>query len=75
MEEREPLYTGERQQKNIKSLEVCELSRGFRRFLSSTDHSFSDAHTGYYVHRDAFNEATVVSGDLFHGPHTLVIRL
>ena len=47
----------------------------FRRLLSSTDHNFSDAHTGYNVHREAFNEATFISGDLFHEPHALVIRL
>ena len=45
---------------------MCEFSREFRRLLSSTDHNFSDAHTGYNVHREAFNEATVISGDLFH---------
>ena len=43
--------------------------------LSSTDHNFSDTHAGYNVHREAFNKATVISGDLFHEPHALVVRL
>ena len=47
----------------------------FRRLLSSTDHNFSDTHAGYNVHREAFNKATVISGDLFHEPHALVVRL
>ena len=40
----------------------------FRRLLSSTDNNFSDTHAGYNVHREAFNEATVISGDLFPEP-------
>ena len=47
----------------------------FRRLLSSTDNNFSDAHAGYNVHREAFNEASVISGDQFHEPHALVVRL
>ena len=65
---RDLIDTGERRQKNIKSLEVWE----FRKLLSSTDHNFSDAHTGYNVHREAFNEATVISGDLFHEPFNFI---
>ena len=32
----------------------------------------TDAHTGYNVHREALNEAAVISGDQFHEPHALV---
>ena len=59
-----------RDQESLKSLR--EEGSGF---LSSTDHNFSDTHAGYNVHREAFNEATVISGDLFHEPHALVVRL
>ena len=38
-------------------------------------HSFSDANARYIVHRVTLNETTVISGDQFHGPHALVIRL
>ena len=34
--------------------------------LSSIDHNVTDAHTGYNVHREALNEATVISEDQFH---------
>ena len=43
--------------------------------LSSIDHNITDAHTGYNVHREALNEAAVISGDQFHEPHALVVRL
>ena len=43
--------------------------------LSSIDHNVTDAHTGYNVHREALNEAAVISGDQFHEPHALVVRL
>ena len=43
--------------------------------LLSIDHNVSDAHTGYNVHWEALNEATVISGDQFHEPHALVVRL
>ena len=42
--------------------------------LSSIDHNVTDAHTGYNVHREALNEAAVISGDQFHEPHALVVR-
>ena len=38
--------------------------------LSSIDHNVTDAHTGYNVHREALNEAAVISGDQFHEPHS-----
>ena len=35
----------------------------------------TDAHTGYNVHWEALNEAAFISGDQFHEPHALVVRL
>ena len=43
--------------------------------LSSIDNNDTDVHTGYNVHREALNEAAVISGDQFHEPHALVVRL
>ena len=39
------------------------------------DHNFSNTHARYIVHRVTLNETTVISGDQFHGPHALVVRL
>ena len=43
--------------------------------LPSLDHNDTDAHTGYNVHREALNEAAVISGDQFQlfWPFTLQI--
>ena len=40
--------------------------------LPSIDHIVTDAHTGYNVHREALNEAVVISGDQFHEPASMI---
>ena len=57
------------------SLAVKKESSECSGLLLSIDHNVSDAHTGYNVHWEALNEATVISGDQFHEPHALVVRL
>ena len=61
--------------RDIESLVVKKESSECSGLLSSIDHNFTDAHAGYNVHREAFNEASVISGDQFHEPHALVVRL
>ena len=61
--------------RDIESLVVKKISSECSGLLSSIDHNFTDAHAGYNVHREAFNEASVISGDQFHEPHALVVRL
>ena len=61
--------------RDIESLKVKKESSECSGLLLSIDHNVSDAHTGYNVHREALNEATVISGDQFHEPHALVVRL
>ena len=39
--------------------------------LPSIDHNVTDAHTGYIVHREALDEAAVISRDQFHEPRAL----
>ena len=51
--------------------EKKESSEGFG-LLPSIDHNITDAHTGYNVHREALNEAVVISGDQFHEPASMV---
>ena len=51
--------------RDIESLVVKKESSECSGLLSSIDHNISDAHAGYNVHREAFNEAAVISGDLF----------
>ena len=48
------------------SLAVKKESSEGSGLLSSIDHNVTDAHTGYNVHREALNEAAVISGDQFH---------
>ena len=52
--------------RDIESLEVKKERSECSGFLSSIDHNVTDAHTGYNVHREALNEATVISEDQFH---------
>ena len=61
--------------KDIESLVVKKESSECSGLLPSIDHNITDAHTGYNVHREAFNEALVISGDQFHEPHDLVVKL
>ena len=61
--------------RDIESLVVKKESSECSGLLSSIDHNVTDAHTGYNVHREALNEAAVISGDQFHEPHALVVRL
>ena len=61
--------------RDIESLVVKKESSECSGLLSSIDHNFTDAHAGYNVHREAFNEALVISGDQFHEPHDLVVKL
>ena len=61
--------------KDIESLVVKKESSECSGLLPSIDHDITDAHTSYNVHREAFNEASVISGDQFHEPHALVVRL
>ena len=51
--------------RDIESLVVKKESSECSGLLSSIDHDITDAHAGYNVHREAFNEASVISGDLF----------
>ena len=51
--------------RDIESLVVKKESSECSGLLSSIDHNFTDAHAGYNVHREAFNEASVISGDQF----------
>ena len=57
------------------SLAVKKESSEGSGLLSSIDHNVTDAHTGYNVHREALNEAAVISGDQFQlfWPFTLQI--
>ena len=61
--------------RDIESLKVKKESSECSGLLSSIENNDTDAHTGYNVHREALNEATVISGDQFHEPHALVVRL
>ena len=61
--------------RDIESLEVKKESSECFGLLPSIDHNVTDVHTGYNVHREALNEAAVISGDQFHEPHALVVRL
>ena len=54
--------------RDIESLVVKKESSECSGLLPSIDHNITDAHTGYNVHREAFNEASVLSGDQFHEP-------
>ena len=60
---------------DIEILTVEKESSECSGLLLSIDHNVSDAHTGYNVHWEALNEATVISGDQFHEPHALLVRL
>ena len=61
--------------RDIESLKVKKESSECSGLLSSIENNDTDAHTGYNVHREALNEAAVISGDQFHEPHALVVRL
>ena len=58
--------------RDIESLKVKKESSECSGLLSSIDHNFTDAHTGYNVHREALNEAVVISGDQFHEPASMI---
>ena len=60
---------------DMKSVAVKKESSEGSGLLQSIDYNVTDAHTGYNVHREALNEAAVISGDQFHEPHALVVRL
>ena len=62
-------------EQDMKSVAVKTESSEGSGLLQSIDHNVTDAHTGYNVHREALNEAAVISGDQFHEPHALVVRL
>ena len=62
-------------EQDMKSVAVKKESSEGSGLLQSIDHNVTDAHTGYNVHREALNEAAVISGDQFHEPHALVVRL
>ena len=55
--------------KDIESLAAKRESSEGSGLLHSIDHNVTDAHTCYNVHREALNEAAVISGDQFHEPH------
>ena len=59
---------------DFREMQETEITEGSGH-LQSIDHNFTDAHAGYNVHREALNEAAVISGDQFHEPHALVFRL
>ena len=60
--------------RDIESLVVKKESSECSGLLSSIDHNFTDAHAGYNVHREAFNEASVISRDQFHEPGGQTLR-
>ena len=62
-------------EQDMKSVAVKKESSEGSGLLQSIDHDVTDAHAGYNVHREALNEASVISGDQFHEPHALVVRL
>ena len=58
--------------RDIESLVVKKESSECSGLLSSIENNDTDAHTGYNVHREALNEAVVISGDQFHEPASMV---